>query len=455
MARFLLCTLPLTGHVNPGLPIAHALVERGHDVWWYTGRRFRATVEAAGAHYAPMQATAHTDVDNFFPTLPKLSGLAAANWSIKRAFIDPIPGQVADLRQILKDFPADVALSDQVFAGAEAVHDLGGPPWATFSVSALTLSSRDTAPASLPLSPDSSPLGRLRNHMLNALVNHVVLRDATRHATYVRWTLGLPPLRRNLFDMASPFLYLHGTTPAFEYPHSDLPPQVHFIGPLLPMNPPHFEPPVWWAELHSGKPVVHVTQGTVATHADNLIVPTLQALADEDVLVVATTGAHPVESVTLDPLPANARLASFIPHARLLPHVDLMITNGGYGGVQIALAHGVPLIVAGATEEKPAIAARVAWSGAGVNLRTGSPTPEQIRAAVRKTLDTPSYREHARRIQTEFAHHDAGATAATLLEQLAVTRQPVLRLNARTQEPRRTVRRAVDGQISQSYGDRQ
>src|SRR4030095_4366556 len=85
-------------------------------------------------------------------------------------------------------------------------------------------------------------------------------------------------------------------------------------------------------------------------------------------------------------LPANARVEPFIPFGALLPHVDLMITKGGYGGVQFALAHGVPLIVAGATEEKPEIAARVAWSGAGINLKTKTPSPEQIRAAVRAVL---------------------------------------------------------------------
>ena len=30
--RFLFATTPLPGHVNPGLPIARALVERGHEV---------------------------------------------------------------------------------------------------------------------------------------------------------------------------------------------------------------------------------------------------------------------------------------------------------------------------------------------------------------------------------------------------------------------------------------
>jgi UDP:flavonoid glycosyltransferase YjiC (YdhE family) len=36
-----------------------------------------------------------------------------------------------------------------------------------------------------------------------------------------------------------------------------------------------------------------------------------------------------------------------------------MVTNGGYGGVQMALAHAVPLVVAGAKEDKPEVAGRV------------------------------------------------------------------------------------------------
>ena len=126
-------------------------------------------------------------------------------------------------------------------------------------------------------------------------------------------------------------------------------------------------------------------------------------------------------------MPANVRAARFIPFGELLPHVDVMVTNGGYGGVQFALAHGVPLVVAGATEEKPEIAARVAWSGAGINLRTGRPSPSQLRRAVRAALSDPRYREAARRIQGDYAAHSAPAEAASLLERLASTGRPVLR----------------------------
>jgi UDP:flavonoid glycosyltransferase YjiC (YdhE family) len=171
--------------------------------------------------------------------------------------------------------------------------------------------------------------------------------------------------------------------------------------------------------------VVHVTQGTITTDPERLIVPTLRALASENVLVVATVFDQSIDSILPDEIPANARTASFIPHAQLLPHVDVMITNGGFNGVQMALANGVPLIGAGKSEDKPEICARIEWLGAGIDLKTDKPTPEQIRAAVGKILADRSYQHRAQELQRKISDYDAPAIAATLLEQLAITQQPL------------------------------
>ena len=80
-----------------------------------------------------------------------------------------------------------------------------------------------------------------------------------------------------------------------------------------------------------------------------------------------------------------------------------MITHGGFGGVQHALAHGIPLIIGGDTEDKPEVAARIAWAGAGINLRTATPTPHQIRQAVEKVLKDHSYRQTARDLAAKIA----------------------------------------------------
>ena len=117
-------------------------------------------------------------------------------------------------------------------------------------------------------------------------------------------------------------------------------------------------------------------------------------------------------------LPANVRLERFVPHDLLLPHVDVMVTNGGYGGVQQALANGVPLVVAGDSEDKPEVAARVQWSGAGVNLHTGRPSPAMVRRAVRRVLARESYRRRARDLQAEIAATDPLGTMSTTLAEL-------------------------------------
>ena len=42
--RYLFAPIPVTGHVNPGLPIARELVRRGHDVRWYSTPRFKRAI---------------------------------------------------------------------------------------------------------------------------------------------------------------------------------------------------------------------------------------------------------------------------------------------------------------------------------------------------------------------------------------------------------------------------
>jgi MGT family glycosyltransferase len=436
MARILIGTMPLTGHVLPGLPIARRLVERGHEVRWYSGTTFRSKIEATGAQFVPMQAGLDIDDASLNDALPgraALKGIAQLKFDLKHAFADAIYGHVKDLEDVVQSFGPHVLLGDTGFAANAILSERHQIPWAAYSIMPLMMSSRDTPPGGLGLLPDTSLKGRLRDRALYFLINQVKFRDVVTHFNKVRTDLGAAASRGNVFDSMSPYLYLQATDSAFEYPRSDLARQVHFIGPFLPSASPDFVPPVWWDEMvNSTRPVIHVTQGTVATETDHLIGPTIQALANEDVLVVVTTGGRPVDSIQLASLPENVRVAPFIPHYHLLPHVSVMVTNGGYGGTQTALANGVPLVVAGATEDKPEVANRVAWTGTGINLRTGRPTVQQVRDAVLSVLTDPVYRENAQVMQENLRRHDAPNEAAVLIEQLAWTRRPVLRESFRS-----------------------
>jgi UDP:flavonoid glycosyltransferase YjiC (YdhE family) len=429
MARFLFVTQPITGHLLPALPIVRALVERGHAVAWYAGARFQAQIEAVGAQFAPYQTAYDYDDRDYnaaFPGRNKLAGLAQIRFDFINLFMKQIGAQHHDLANLLATFPADVTVGDPSIAATFTLNELGGPPNAVYNITCLGIKGRDVAPFGLGMLPNGSRLGRIRNQALGALAARVIFKAVSDELGRQRTSLGVPPQR---FEgvLLSRYLFLEPSVPAFEYPRSDLPPQVHYIGALLPDPPDRFTPPAWWGEvIGKQRPVVLVTQGTVATDSSELIGPALQGLAQEDVLVIAAGVTDPAQ-LGLNHLPANVRVERFVPFKPLLPYVDVYVTNGGFGGVQYALANGVPIIAAGTTEDKPEIANRVAYSGVGINLRTNRPTPAQIRAAVRQVLRHEQYRAAARRAAADLASHDAPHEAVGLLEQLAASRQPVYR----------------------------
>jgi UDP:flavonoid glycosyltransferase YjiC (YdhE family) len=86
--------------------------------------------------------------------------------------------------------------------------------------------------------------------------------------------------------------------------------------------------------------------------------------------------------------------------------------------VHAALRSGLPLVIAGDTEDKPEVAARVQWSGAGIDLRTGRPAPAQIREAVTTVLADPGFRGRAEALKAEFSRFDPLATIASLVQAL-------------------------------------
>ena len=421
MARILVTTAPMAGHVYPALSIVRGLLSRGHRVWWYSGQKFRDQISATGATFIPFAASVDfddADMDASFKGRKKLSGIAQLKFDMMNVFLGSVPGHTEMLTRIYEAIRFQIVVNDIGFLATSLFSELSGIPSATFGTTALTMPSRDTAPFGLGLGPSSGIFGRARNRLLQFLVESFVFRPENSRYQQIRAMYGLPRSRTNWFlaDAVSPDLYLHPGVPEFEYPRSDLPPHVRFVGPFLPPRPQSFPQPDWWSELEGiKKPVVHVTQGTLATEPTSLILPTLAALAGDDVLVVATTGGKPVSILGHD-LPANVRVASFIPHAELLPKVNVMVTNGGYGGVQAALACGVPLVVAGATEDKPEVARRVAWSRAGISLRTGSPSRGKIRHAVHMVLEDPSFRSSARALQQAIGRHHPVTAAVDEIE---------------------------------------
>ncbi len=432
MTPIIIAATPIYGHVAPLRAIAAHLVQRGHSVTFLTGSAFKRFVEGTGAVFAALTGNADFDASDpaAFPERVLMQpGPLQINFDIQHLFADPIGQQHRALQTLLAaaasaqpDEPM-VLIHDTVFMGMWPVL-LGAPgirPKGVIGigVTPLPLTSIDTAPFGLGLPPDSSAAGRLRNCNLNEAVVSEVFVAAQTHLAKVLRDAGATTEPPFVFDgmVALPDRFLQLTVAALEYERSDAPAGMRYIG-ALPIARTTFAPPVWWWEHVLGaRKVVLVTQGTIANRDfDELIRPTLAALADEAVVVVAVTGRADAD---LGPVPANAFVADFIPFDQLLPHVDVLVTNGGYGGIQQALSHGVPLVLAGESEDKIEVNARVAHSGAAINLSTGRPDALAVRSAVNAALFEPQYRLSAQRLQLDYAKHDAFAAVESCIRELA------------------------------------
>lgn len=96
------------------------------------------------------------------------------------------------------------------------------------------------------------------------------------------------------------------------------------------------------------------------------------------------------------------------------------ISNGGYGGVNLALKHGVPLILSGATEDKAEVSRRVRWAGVGVTTRHHPPTPTDIRRALHRIVNDETIDEQAKKIAQQYANAGGVSGAVKIVEQLAM-----------------------------------
>ena len=388
MTRFMLTAMPFTGHVAPLSAVAEALVARGHDVRVYTGSAFRERVESTGARLVPWRVAPDFDENDISATFPRLldkKGMRQLLINVQDVFIKTSPAQVEDLTAEWEREPWDAIAGDEMSVGTALFVERTACPWATVAVIPLNLIGPQGPPSGMGLAPGRNVLTQgagCRPPRGRPLFGRSLAGPLAR----ARQSVGLPPSKLT-FDRVvfSPRLVIASGCPLLDYERTDRPSSVHFVGRLQTSPGPAAFPP-WWSDL-DGQPVVHVTQGTYNIDPEDLIRPSLEALAGRDVTVVVATGVPGRDELPF-PVPSNARIGGFLPHAELLPRADAVVTNGGWGGTLAALAHGVPLVIAGGDLDKPEVAARVAWAGAGINLKTGTPTSAQVAAGVDRVLPT-------------------------------------------------------------------
>ena len=398
MNTVLIYTSPARGHLYPMMDVALELKERGHDVVVQTLAGEKERVEAEGLrHLAISPAIEALPLEDYHETNPVAQFRSAFSTWLSRA-----PHEIEDLRAAHDSIQPDILIVDVNTWGAVAFAEAQGKPWVMFMPYCLPLPSADTPAFGPGFAPPVNAFHRLRDRVVDALVSRSV-RGHISALNSIREEMGVVPLKAHgdMFDR--PDFVLYRTAVPFDYPRKHWPAKILPIGPGL-WAPPSEEPD-WIDELPSPRILVSVS---TEKQDDGAIIDTaLRALAEEDASVIVTTAA-------LDPAEFHAphdriRITRFISHAAIMHRVDLVVTHGGMGGTQRALAAGVPVCVIPCGRDQSETARRVEVSASGTMLPVSKLDATRLKLAVREAMGRKA---GAEKIARAFAEAGGAPRAA-------------------------------------------
>ncbi|MCJ1297719.1 hypothetical protein MMC08_000507 [Hypocenomyce scalaris] len=482
---------PAFGHMEKVSYLAEGLQKLGYPVTLITSWGFEDHIKSSGLEFKPLEGTGGAGnqllSDDDLAAFLALKGLDRELFAIKKFFINAMPDHARTVQKVFTKFKEDhgadkplIFVYDSSFQGLTPVL-LGAPgirPDAAIGIglAPFTAASNDSMPFRSGKKPDTSPVSRQVHHQaLLAQGEELFFKETDIAFKETLRSMGASSPIPTMWDAFSllPETLLQYGIPEFEYTRSDLRPNVKWIGAPRTVGIIARDLPSWWDDVleakTTGRPIIAITSSSVDFNVEHLIVPALEALKDrDDVLVVATLVTSDVDSMSYL-IPANARVAKFIPLDLLLPHVSslllplkvpeslqlyflrlpwplqsnqvvilqgdqlvglfadiakvsILISNGGYGTVQQALSNGVPMILAGIGQDKAQTGPIAEYTGVGIYLPFETTTSEMISEAVGKIQGNGEYKDQAAKLAERYLEYDPIAiTDETVQEALIKT----------------------------------
>lgn len=410
MAGFMVYTNPLLGHIYPTVPTLVELRRRGHEVVVYsaasaTGPLRELDLEAVAVD----PALERVENDDWQARTPIGAQKRDVRTLVRRAKLE-----IPEMESALQRHRPDALLTDVTAFGASTIAERSGLPWAHAVHFPLPVPSRDAPPYGLGLRPRGDLVGRIRDVVAERLALQPLGRIVVRELNPVRTEAALPPLGEaaDYFSVAP--LVLYYTAEPFEYPRSDWPPNVLLVGPGA------WEPPAERLDWLDGidRPLVLVSCSSDFQDDGRLVKLALEALADEEMFVIATTAAVDPATFTA---PANARVERYLPHGPIIRRAACVVCHAGMGVTQKALAAGVPVCAVPFGRDQFEVARRVQVSDAGIRLPAMRLRSDRLRAGVRAAMGKTA---GARQVAAGFANAGGAAAAADALEHLVATGSP-------------------------------
>jgi MGT family glycosyltransferase len=369
--------------------------------------------EAIGQHEYPVGALSES-----VGRLSNLSGWAALKYSVECAC------RISNL--ILRDGPAivrqrqiDVLLVDQNEPAGGSVAEYLGIPFLSVCTSLPLNREALIPPPFVGWRFIDSPLARLRNRIGYSIADHLIAPIQEVLNKY-RKNWGLPQIG-NPNDTFSRVASIAQMPREFDFPRQELPETFHYSGPWFDDRSSAGVP--FPFEKLDGRPIVYGSIGTLQSKNSRYFQIMAEACSGLDVQLVLSLG-HGTGEAGLT-LPGSPVVVNYAPQLELLARAAITITHAGMNTTLQSLHFGVPAIAIPLAHDQPAIAARLARTGAGVAIPPGRLSTVDLRSAVQALLpECGEFRSCAHQLQQVIAKSGGAERAADIAEQATVNEKP-------------------------------
>jgi UDP:flavonoid glycosyltransferase YjiC (YdhE family) len=368
------------------VPLARALVERGHEVRWATAPDACAWLAASGIDATACGRTFRDLAGEYaraHPDAVLLRGEERPEHLFRHLFgALAAPAMMRDLGEVVREWKPNVIINEAAELAAPIIGTSMGIPHVTHSFGLAIPRERLNAAAELTA----------------ALWAEEGLDVRPDGGMYDDLYIDIYPPSMQPDDLAHIERVVHRRPESGDLVDGDALPEV--LADTL--------------GLDDGTDVVYLTFGTTFNHVPSLR-DALAGLSRLDVTVVVTVGPG-ADVQQFGALPGNVHVAAYVPQSLLLPHCSAIVSHGGSGTMLAGLSRGLPQLMLPQGADQFRNASAFVRAGAGLALAGDDVvSADAIERDARMLLADSAYRLAAGRLRTEIDSMPSADEVAVML----------------------------------------
>lgn len=419
MTRFgILCPAAI-GHLNPMCALGRELQRRGHSTVLFGIPDLQRKIEQAGIEF---HLIGHTD----FPegTLPiihqqlgELSGLEGFKFTIN--WINNETQMLFnDAVDAIREENIDVLIVDQTTLCGGTIADFLKLPFVTVCNALLINREPGVPPFFTGWGYSTSWWSHLRNRIGNGFL--FAITESVRKQVQLQrqqWHLTPYASDEHFFSTLAQICQLPAE---FDFPRKNLSASFHYTGPLQDASgkePISLTKSPFPFDQLTDQPLIYASLGTLQNRKPEIFEIIAAACVGLDAQLVISLG-NPEADISNLVFQGSPIVVPYAPHQQIIKRAKLIITHAGMNTTLGALSSGVPLIAVPITNEQPAIAARIAYTGSGEVVKLSGLNIDKLKTVIQQVLSQDSYKSNAARLQTAIVQAGGVKRAACIIEQV-------------------------------------